>query len=110
MLLRSSHAMDVIAPSVSKQAVIDEVRQAIGSESAILCIGDRGRWPGNDFALLSNPNSLSVDEVSPDPAQCWNIAPPGSRGVQAVVYYLEHLVAGKRGFRLKLTAAGRNRK
>ena len=45
---------------------------------------------GNDFALLHGPYSLSVDEVSLEPSSCWNLAMPGSRGVQALHWYLAH--------------------
>ncbi len=66
--LRSSHSMDIVAPGVCKRAVTDRVRQVLGAapDHPVLCIGDRGRWPGNDFSLLSGAHSLSVDEVSPD--------------------------------------------
>lgn len=103
MALRSSHSMDVVAPFVTKQTVVDQVRNRIGNDLSILCIGDRGCWPGNDFSLLNNPHSLSVDEVSPDPTRCWNLAPAGKRGVAATLYYFERLVAGKEGLRLSLT-------
>jgi len=78
--LRSSHSMDIVAPGVCKRAVTDRVRQVLGAapDHPVLCIGDRGRWPGNDFSLLSGPHSLSVDEVSPDAGSCWNLAVPGS--------------------------------
>ncbi len=63
--LRSSHSIDVVEQRTSKRAVIARLRQILGSseEDPILCVGDRGRWPGNDFSLLSGPYSLSVDEV-----------------------------------------------
>jgi hypothetical protein len=69
------------------------VRALVGEAetTAVLCIGDRGRWPGNDFALLQEPYSLSVDEVSPDPNTCWNLAPPGHRGIQVTLDYLQSL-------------------
>lgn len=90
-VLHSSHSMDIVAPGVSKRHLVERVRSTIGGPESepILCIGDRGKWPGNDFALLSERFSLSVDEVSPDPKTCWNIAPPGHRGVQATLGYLE---------------------
>ena len=46
-LLRSSHSMDVIAPGVSKLAVLDRIRVLLpdSQEPPILCIGDRGQWP-----------------------------------------------------------------
>lgn len=102
--LRSSHSMDVLAPEVGKQAVVDHVRSMIPASHEVLCIGDRGSFPGNDFALLSNRFSLSVDEVSRDPDTCWNIAPAGCRGVEAALYYLRTLVPSDRG--LKWRPAG----
>lgn len=99
--LRSSHSMDVVAPGVCKRAVLERVRHLLGApEEPVLCIGDRGRWPGNDFSLLSGPYSLSVDEVSPDPLTCWNLAAPGQRGAQATLDYLERLQPGESGFQL----------
>jgi hypothetical protein len=61
-----------------------------------LCIGDKGHWPGNDCDILSTPYSLSVDEVSPDPKSCWNLAPAGHRCVQATDDYLRalHVASG----------------
>lgn len=92
-VLRSSHSVDILAPGVSKMDVVRALREMIGDEtpSAVLCIGDRGRWPGNDFALLSERCSLSVDEVSSDVTSCWNLAPPGHRGVQALLDYLSSI-------------------
>ncbi len=99
--LRSSHSMDVVAPGVSKRAVLERVREMIGGpEEPILCIGDRGLWPGNDFSLLSGPFSLSVDEVSPDPLTCWNLAAPGQRGAKATLDYLERMQPTGSGFQL----------
>jgi len=85
----SGHSIDVLAPDVSKRTLVSSVRAATrgGARSAVLCAGDRGRWPGNDHALLAEPLSLSVDEVSPDPTRCWNLARPGYRGVQAMKDY-----------------------
>ena len=96
----SSHSVDVIAPGVSKKKLVEEVAQLAGDSSqSVLCIGDLGQWPGNDFALLSGSYSLSVDAVSSDPAACWNIAPPGHRGVQAVLDYLDSLHFSKGALR-----------
>jgi haloacid dehalogenase-like hydrolase len=88
-VVRSSHSMDVLAPGVSKRTLIGQVRELVGEAgtAAVLCIGDRGQWPGNDFALLQEPYSLSVDEVSSDPNTCWNLALAGHRGVQATLDY-----------------------
>lgn len=101
-VVRSSHSMDIVAPGVSKRSVVDRVRQlgGCGSDDPILCIGDRGLWPGNDYSLLGTPYSLSVDEVSPDPGSCWNLARPGRRGPHAALDYLERLEADGAGLRL----------
>jgi len=92
-VLCSTHSVDVVAPGVSKQITVERVQEMVGGreDTAVLCIGDRGRWPGNDFALLNGNHSLSVDEVSPNPESCWNLAAPGHRGVQATIDYLRAL-------------------
>lgn len=110
-VLQSSHSMDVLAPGVSKGAVVKRIGELLKDKSngSILCIGDRGQWPGNDFSLLQGPYSLSVDEVSQDPATCWNLASPGHRGTQATLEYLGALRSthGKLKFVLKsLTESG----
>lgn len=93
---RSTHSVDIVAASVSKRNVIERLRQETG-EYDVLAIGDRGRWPGNDFELLEGPDSLSVDETNVDPESCWNLASRGHRGVQATLEYLRSLnVSGGR--------------
>lgn len=87
---RSSHSVDIIADGISKLAVIQRLREELG-EAPILTIGDRGRWPGNDYELLSEPHALSVDEVSVEPDTCWNLAPRGQRGVAATLGFLKAL-------------------
>lgn len=88
-VVRSGHSCDILAPGISKALLVDRV--TTGRQPAVLCIGDCGRWPGNDFALLSNPFALSVHEVSSAPSCCWNLAPPGQRGIAATLYYLRSL-------------------
>jgi hypothetical protein len=92
-IVRSSHSIDILAPRVTKQRVIDYINDIDINchDNVILRIGDRGRWPGNDFALLHGPYALSVDEVSTDLSTCWNLAPPGHRGVQATLGYCHAL-------------------
>lgn len=92
--LESSHSLDLLAPGVTKRTLVlacEEAAGKLGRPKAALCIGDRGRWPGNDYDLLTGPHSLSVDTVSPDPQSCWNLAAPGHRGVQATLEYLTRL-------------------
>lgn len=103
-VLRSSHSVDVTAPGVCKRAVVARLRELAGVQSTcpVLCIGDRGCWPGNDFSLLSEPYSLSVEEVSPEPESCWNLAAPGQRGARATIEILRRLRAKKGKLQLKL--------
>lgn len=100
LLLRSSHSMDIIAPGVDKRAVVHRVIEMSGhSRGDVLCIGDRGRYPGNDYLLLSTPHALSVDEPSPTGSTGWNLAPLGHRGADACLAYLRRLTTSKRGAR-----------
>lgn len=94
----STHSLDVLAPDVCKLKLVREVRTFIDHSRApnVLCVGDRGQWPGNDFALLTEPLSLSVDEISQQPETCWNLSAPGFRGVQTTLEYLR-AIHGKNG-------------
>ena len=87
---RSSHSIDIVAAGVSKLNVLTCLRDHVGS-APLLTIGDRGRWPGNDYELLREPYALGVDEISVDPTTCWNLAQPGQRGPAATFEYLSSL-------------------
>ena len=89
-ITRSSHSIDILASGVSKLNVVRRL-QATTSGSPILVVGDRGRWPGNDYDLLRESFSLGVDQVSADPATCWNLGPPGQRGTMVTLDYLSGL-------------------
>ena len=80
-VVRSSHSIDIIDAKRAKGAVVDAMRENV-RDGAILCVGDRGRWPGNDHELLAEPFSLSVDEVSLDPATCWHLGPAKDRAAR----------------------------
>jgi fructoselysine-6-P-deglycase FrlB-like protein len=111
-VVMSSHAVDVIPSHVSKVAVLVRIRQLfdLEDEDAVLCIGDRGRPPGNDSLLLARPYSLSVHEVSADPEHCWNLAPPGHRGVQALLDYFRAFRIKKGQFRVAVYSLIREKK
>ena len=93
--VRSSHSFDVLAPNVNKRTVVKQLAKDGLSDGMILCIGDRGAYPGNDHLLLSESYALSVDEVSVDPDTCWNLAPPGTRWVDACVAYMRRLTVSR---------------
>lgn len=104
-IVESSHSIDVIGQGVSKLRLVDHCRRLCKDKRLaenILCIGDKGKYPGNDCELLSSEFSLSVDAVSSSLSSCWNIAPPGFKGVQATIHYLKSLKQENNGMRLIL--------
>ena len=100
----STHSVDVVAPGVSKMNLIRYLSAQPNpiTEDQVLCIGDRGAWPGNDYELLHHRFALSVNEVSPDLGSGWNIAPTGCRGTEATRYYLERMAKTAEGFTMRL--------
>ena len=89
----SSHSLDVLGPTRGKGSLVTWLREQIGDGREVLCIGDRGAWPGNDYSLLAEPLSLSVDEVSSMSDACWNLAPRGVSGPDATLLYLRAIKA-----------------
>lgn len=108
-VVSSTHSVDIIAPRISKLSLLDYLVDSgvVSSSEEILCIGDRGRFPGNDYELLCHTFALSVDEVSADANSGWNLAPPGCRGVAATLFYLSHMNLRSGSFTLSLPRVGR---
>ena len=106
MILESGRSLDIIKrPEVSKLNIIDYIKKELKSRTLneeCLCIGDKGRWPGNDFELLNTAYSLSVHEVSLDPNTCWNLAPLGIRNTDACYLYLKAIKLYNNYFNLSL--------
>ncbi|HXT71683.1 MAG TPA: hypothetical protein VN700_18145 [Vicinamibacterales bacterium] len=99
--VRSSHSIDVLGPAVDKRAVLQRLHELRDDkDSGLLCIGDKGRYPGNDYLLLAQRPSLSVDECSIDPSTCWNLASAGSRRVTACLQYLRAMKTGRQGMQI----------
>lgn len=88
----SSHSMDIVVKSVvTKKNILNFC------EGNTLCIGDSGNYTGNDFELLANEFSLSVDKVPLNPFNCWNIAPENCKGIESTLYYLKSLTLDTKG-------------
>lgn len=107
LCVESSHSIDVILkPRVSKLNVVNHCKALLRSKKVIglevLCIGDKGRFPGNDFELLSYPYSLSVDEVSRDKGSCWNFADTGQSQTDAAHFYIRSFLLSDGYFQVKL--------
>ena len=93
---QSSHSIDIVSAGVSKRNVISAIAaQANCLPEDVLCIGDRGRWPGNDFELLQMPLSLSAEQCSSAQDRCWNLAGTSRRQVAATCYQLKLFEASK---------------
>ena len=101
-ITKSGHSIDILSPNVTKLDVVHEIQSELREDQRVLVVGDRGKWPGNDFELLSHPYSLSVDEVSGSNLTCWNLCPAGFRGPQGTLYYLQKAKISKREFTLAL--------
>jgi hypothetical protein len=96
--VHSSHSLDILPLDVTKVAVVSHLQESASGDC--IQIGDRGRWPGNDSELLALPNSLSVDDVSPDLRTCWNVLPSGFAGAAGTVSYLKAIRNGRFQFPL----------
>lgn len=90
-ILKSSHSIDIIPKNVSKTCMYDFLNEKYKLKNKILCVGDSGQWPGNDFELLSSSNSLSVDSVSSLYETCWNMEFEYEDTIDITKKYLENL-------------------
>ncbi len=101
-LLESSHSIDVIPITSSKNNIFARFCQLGLEKEDFLVFGDSGMPGGNDFELLKSEFSLSVDSVSVLPDSCWNFSKPGDRNLDAMLAYLKDIEIMENGFfRLK---------
>ncbi len=94
-VLESSHSMDIIPVQITKTRVVDQCILELKERNLpmdVLCIGDRGKFPGNDYQLLQTEYSLSVDEVSNSSKTCWNLSKVGIQNTDATLFYLKKIV------------------
>lgn len=94
-VLASGHSLDVLTEQASKVRVLEHVATAFNVDVAgeVLRLGDAGEHGGNDFELLKEGMSLSVDSCNGLPHSCWNLLPDGIRGVAGTLYLLRSLHA-----------------
>ena len=86
---QSGHSVDVLHTRNSKAETPRALGRILGiANDDVLRIGDLGSWGGNDFDLLNEGLSLSVDRVSSKLDTCWNLGPPGSKGITTTMRYL----------------------
>ena len=100
---QSAHSVDILRARNSKAQTPQALQRLLGiADNEILRIGDLGSWGGNDFDLLNQGLSLSVDRVSSNLDACWNLGPPGSKGITTTMQYLRALFPGDGAFELRV--------
>lgn len=93
-ILESSHSIDIIPTDIAKTDIFSPMNKILKANKLptdMLCIGDKGKWPGNDYKLLDTSYSLSVYEVNNNKHNCWNIADQGITNTDATLQYLSWL-------------------
>jgi HAD superfamily hydrolase (TIGR01484 family) len=89
-MVHSEHSIDILDSDVSKLNVQEALKATIGKkQNNALTIGDQGQFGGNDFEMLNQPYSLSVNRISTSMTTCWNLSPPGLRGYKATLSILK---------------------
>ena len=102
-IVHSEHSLDILDPDVSKINVIEALKTLIGKKGEnILVIGDQGQFGGNDFEMLNQPYSLSVNRISTSLTTCWNLSPPGLRGSKATLSILKSIKINDKAFHLDI--------
>lgn len=100
---QSAHSVDIIHTRNSKAQTPAALQRLLRiTDDEILRIGDLGEWGGNDFDLLNQGLSLSVDRVSSRLDTCWNLGPPGSKGIATTMHYLYALGLADGAFKLRV--------
>ena len=112
---QSAHSVDILHARNSKAQTPKEIQRLLGiADNEVLRIGDLGNWGGNDFDLLNQGLSLSVDKVSSRLDTCWNLGPPGSKGITTTMQYLRALCPADGAFKLRVDSldllAGRSKR
>lgn len=102
-LVSSSHTLDIIPKKNTKKKLVNFIQKQINLDCKILTIGDRGDIDGNDFDLLNNPYSLSVDKVSASFENCWNFLPDEVETYLGLAYYMNFSHCRKGHFFFKFT-------
>jgi len=108
----SGHSVDLLAPNASKLNVCKAMQQTLGidPQAQLLRLGDAGEMGGNDFELLAEGLSLSVERTSASTSACWNFSPPGVRQADATLYYLRQLTISDGFVTLRLPNSQSNQK
>lgn len=105
-ILESSHSIDIIPSDISKTDILKPIKKILEVKQLstdLLCIGDKGKWPGNDYQLLDTIYSLSVYEVNNKKDNCWNLASQGITHTDATLQYLNWISFENSKMKLKVS-------
>lgn len=107
----SGHSYDIIPATSSKLVVVKALRAQLPAWSEVLCFGDSGSRPGNDYALLNHRFGISVGEVCGAANGCWSLFGAGEIGPDALLRILRALISSKNGkIRFDVASLGLDRR
>ncbi|MBX5012219.1 HAD hydrolase family protein [Rhizobium lentis] len=93
----SGHSYDIIPVTSSKLVVVEALRSRLAASAEVLCFGDSGSRPGNDYALLSHELGISVGEVCGTANGCWSLFGVSPIGPDALLRILRALIPSENG-------------
>ncbi len=102
-VVSSSRSIDILLANSSKLDLLKCMPDGVRADDTLF-IGDRPRWPGNDYEMLSQRYALSVDDVGPSLDKGWNLAPAGILNADCALHYLKACKVLKTGYRLAIGA------
>jgi hypothetical protein len=107
----SGHSYDIIPTTSSKLVVVEALRSQLPAWAEVLCFGDSGSRPGNDYALLSHRFGISVGDVCGAANGCWSLFGAGPVGPDALLKILRALIPSENGrIRFDVASLGLDRR
>lgn len=91
-VMGSGHSYDIVPTTSCKSLVVEALRATLPAGVEVLCFGDSGSRPGNDYALLAHRFGISVGEVCGAADGCWSLFGANSVGPEALLRILRALL------------------
>lgn len=109
-VMGSGHSYDIVPVASSKLVVVEALRRKLPAGVEVLCFGDSGSRPGNDYALLSHRFGISVGDVCGAANGCWSLFGARPVGPEALRRILRALLPSNAGrIRLNVASLGLDR-
>lgn len=103
-VMGSGHSYDIVPAKSCKLVVVEALKGTLPDGVEVLCVGDSGSRPGNDYALLSHRFGISVGDVCGAVNGCWSLFGAGPVGPEALLRILGALLPSAAG-RIRLDVA-----